>query len=236
MSFIILYPAMVRKRPKQTRLRVMVLLICVLSGLAILMCARYVTMQTVLKDPGTVQKLTVNGITKELGGIPYSESCFVPKAVLKENLCAPQFIIAGTMKGGTTSLYTYLLQHPLVLPLAQSSINLPRGENGKRMRLVAMGDKEIRFFNKHIYNPIVAQYPSQSTLRAYLSFFPEIHADEKHEISYKSGFITGEASPTYLVSQIFDIVRYLLLLLVRRWCGNQNSLLSTSCQIDFSSS
>ena len=35
----------------------------------------------------------------------------------------PDFLVAGTQKGGTTSLYNYLLQHPDVLPARQKEIH-----------------------------------------------------------------------------------------------------------------
>ena len=38
-------------------------------------------------------------------------SCWVPQG---REYCAPQFIIAGAMKCGTTSMFSYLLKHPKV--------------------------------------------------------------------------------------------------------------------------
>ncbi len=35
----------------------------------------------------------------------------------------PDFLIIGTQKGGTTSLYNYLIQHPQVLPAAQKEVH-----------------------------------------------------------------------------------------------------------------
>lgn len=35
----------------------------------------------------------------------------------------PDFLIIGTMKGGTTSLYNYLVQHPNVLPAAKKEVH-----------------------------------------------------------------------------------------------------------------
>lgn len=35
----------------------------------------------------------------------------------------PDFLIIGTQKGGTTSLYNYLIQHPQILPAAQKEIH-----------------------------------------------------------------------------------------------------------------
>jgi hypothetical protein len=49
----------------------------------------------------------------------------------------PDFIIVGVMKGGTTSLYSYLLQHPQVLPALKKEVhffdlNYQRGINWYR--------------------------------------------------------------------------------------------------------
>ena len=35
----------------------------------------------------------------------------------------PEFIIIGAQKGGTTSLYNYLIQHPQIAPAAQKEIH-----------------------------------------------------------------------------------------------------------------
>jgi len=72
----------------------------------------------------------------------------------------PNFLILGTQKGGTTSLYEYLCHHPRVIP------NL---------------HKEVDFFIWQYYRG----------LDWYISHFPPLP---------KGGnFITGEASPSYMV-------------------------------------
>jgi hypothetical protein len=43
-----------------------------------------------------------------------NDKCYIPP---NRNSCAPQFVIVGAMKSGTTSLYGYLSHHPDILPL-----------------------------------------------------------------------------------------------------------------------
>ncbi|MEM1167813.1 MAG: tetratricopeptide repeat protein [Cyanobacteria bacterium P01_H01_bin.35] len=76
---------------------------------------------------------------------------------------APHFIIIGTVKGGTSSLYSYINQHPYVIPALQ---------------------KEINFFDRNFTHGI----------NWYLAHFPLLHQQKK--------FITGEASPNYMYSNI----------------------------------
>lgn len=72
----------------------------------------------------------------------------------------PNFLILGTQKGGTTSLYEYLCHHPRVIP------NL---------------HKEVDFFIWQYYRG----------LDWYISHFPPLPEG--------GNFITGEASPSYMV-------------------------------------
>ena len=137
--------------------------------------------------------------TVPLVGQEVSATCWVPPTQ-RQPICAPHFIIAGAMKSGTTSLYSYLQMHPLVLPLATSSVVLPSGSDGEQLKITALGEKEIRYFNKQVYGPLRKKHTRQETFEAYLRFFPEISADESSPYRAKDGFITGEASPSYLVS------------------------------------
>lgn len=82
--------------------------------------------------------------------------------------CAPHFVIAGAPKGGTTSLFRYLLQHPEVLPPARKELLF--------FRAVALGH--------------AARRASEHHRRAYMALFP--HIDPR---DFK---LTGEASPGYL--------------------------------------
>lgn len=154
---------------------------------------------TLLLKGDSIQVLNGNFVANEVGGLLYSESCFIPTSKIQENICAPQFIIAGTMKGGTTSLFTYLQHHPLVLPLNQTDVTI--AGKTKQFTISAMGDKETRFFNKQIYNQVLNELSYKRVMDTYLSFFPKISSTNKEHPNYKEGFITGEASPTYLVRQ-----------------------------------
>lgn len=153
----------------------------------------------------TIQILDKNIVANHVGGIMYSPSCFVPNTVEKKNFCAPQFIIAGTMKGGTTSLYTYLQHHPLVLPLENTDVKV-KGKT-KEFTISAMGDKEIRFFNREVYSRLTDEIPTNKYMDTYLSFFPKISSQSNEYPNYREGYITGEASPTYLVSYYIIIMR-----------------------------
>lgn len=42
---------------------------------------------------------------------------------MKSTLKTPDFIIIGVQKGGTTSLYSYLTQHPQIAPATQKEIH-----------------------------------------------------------------------------------------------------------------
>lgn len=85
---------------------------------------------------------------------------------------APDFIIIGAKRGGTTSLYNYLLEHPSVSPL------FPR-----RQRI-----KGIRYFDSEY-----ARGP-----RWYRSHFPIEVAGRTLARPWARGTLTGEASPYYL--------------------------------------
>jgi len=99
-----------------------------------------------------------------------------------QNRCAPGFVIIGVPKAGTTSLYSYLIQHPQV---------------------VGASKKELHFFrpiaNPNLYNKIVRgiKDPEEQGLKLfeslssqYVDLFPKIDG----------GQITGEASPGYFYS------------------------------------
>lgn len=59
----------------------------------------------------------------------------------------PHFVIVGAQKAGTTSLYSYLLQHPQVLPAERKEVhffdlNWERGERWYRSHLPTKGEME----------------------------------------------------------------------------------------------
>lgn len=80
----------------------------------------------------------------------------------------PDFLIIGTQRGGTTSLYNYLTEHPAI---GSASI------------------KEVHFFDSHHFEQGTAWY------RAH---FPSALQKYYVERALKSEFITGEATPYYL--------------------------------------
>jgi hypothetical protein len=84
----------------------------------------------------------------------------------------PDYIIIGTKRGGTTSLYRYLLQHPAVLPTFPSFQTL----------------KGVRFFDEHF----------GKGFRWYRSHFPSAPYRDMYERARQQRPITGEASPGYL--------------------------------------
>jgi hypothetical protein len=80
----------------------------------------------------------------------------------------PSFLIIGVPKAGTTSLYNYLIRHPLVRPSLK---------------------KEVNFFSHRFYKGINwyrIHFPLNSK---YLSYLPGVKQGE---------YITGEASTTYI--------------------------------------
>jgi len=89
----------------------------------------------------------------------------------------PDFIIIGVQKGGTTSLFVYLMMHPNIFP--------PLDEGGRTKF------KEISFFDTN-YNKGILWYKSHFPLILYKFFIKQI---------CRKKFITGEGSPTYLFNK-----------------------------------
>ena len=84
--------------------------------------------------------------------------------------CAPHFVIAGAPKGGTTSLFAYLLQHPEIVR--------PR-RRGRSVPTFAP-----------ITRPLTRVSVSHATRLKYMNLFPQVDPRD-----FK---LTGEASPAYL--------------------------------------
>jgi hypothetical protein len=84
----------------------------------------------------------------------------------------PDFMIVGAKRGGTTSLYNYLLEHPQVAPL------FPR-----RQQI-----KGVRFFDNNFHRG----------LGWYRSHFPTAARPRRRQDQTARRMITGEASPYYL--------------------------------------
>ncbi len=83
----------------------------------------------------------------------------------------PDFLILGVQRGGTTSLYNYLCQHPWV---------------------AAASGKELHFFDNQ-YEPTLASYRAHFPLKYRLV----LHRRRKRGFSRQRA-LTGEASPYYL--------------------------------------
>src|SRR5829696_1663514 len=84
----------------------------------------------------------------------------------------PDFIIVGAKRGGTTSLYNYLLEHPQVAPL------FPRWQQ----------IKGVRFFDNNFHRG----------LGWYRSHFPTAARPPRRQNQTARRTISGEASPYYL--------------------------------------
>jgi len=84
----------------------------------------------------------------------------------------PDFIIIGVQKGGTSSLYSYLVKHPSIRP----ALN--------RQEIV----KEIHFFDTNF----------DKGLGWYKSHFPSIIGQIYRQLKREKNPITGEATPYYI--------------------------------------
>ena len=87
----------------------------------------------------------------------------------------PSFLIIGVSKGGTTSLFEYLIQHPDIEPPLQ---------------------KEVNYFNR--LNRPFFEYLG---LYWYKSFFPTVFKTNEHRVNYKRELITGEATTHYIFNE-----------------------------------
>jgi Sulfotransferase domain len=87
----------------------------------------------------------------------------------------PEFLIIGVQKGGTTSLYRYLEQHP---------------------RVASAFAKEVHFFDNHTHD-----YKYGKGLSWYRSHFAYNLSKFYPSFIPRSNLVTGEASPDY----IFDV-------------------------------
>ncbi len=109
----------------------------------------------------------------------------------------PHFLIIGTQKGGTTSLFNYLAQHSSILP--------PLGKKTKDGAIVA-GTKELHFFDNQF----------QRGVRWYRSHF---QFPKYFPLGKK--FMTGEATPDYIShphvpQRIADVIPDVKLILLLR--------------------
>lgn len=148
-------------------------------------------------------------------GTLVSENCWVPSG---RTSCAPQFIIAGAMKSGTTSIWSYLLSHPDVLPLSSTILD-PQSIH------TVMAAKEVRFFNDPAYTNLIREYGKATAIDYYLDLFPPIpRPDEQVSdliLGTNKGRITGEATPMYICTpgvaeRIKDALPYVKIIITLR--------------------
>jgi len=90
----------------------------------------------------------------------------------------PDFLLIGTKRGGTTSLYYDILTLPQVIPLFPSARRLPKANE----------TKGVHFFD--------TLYPRGE--RWYRSYFPSAAARRRAERVIGKPVVVGEASPYYL--------------------------------------
>ena len=124
-------------------------------------------------------------------GISVSNHCYIPKG---RNSCAPQFIIAGSMKCGTTSMHKYLQNHPQILSLKYDALL-----NGKGI----LANKEIRFFNDPLFTTMISRIGLEASLNQYYDLFRFMNPNDTLPM------ISGDATPMYVVC----VFNYLLKLL-----------------------
>ena len=124
------------------------------------------------------------------GGEVVNPLCRIPEW---REYCGPHFVVIGSMKCGTTSLFGYLLSHPQVLPLK---------DRAKIMGKPVTANKEVRFFMDPTYSQAASGDKSHSEmLDIYYDIFPDISPiRENQDLSMQS--VTGEATPMYVVSRI----------------------------------
>jgi len=90
----------------------------------------------------------------------------------------PDFLLIGAKRGGSTSLFRYLLDHPQVLPMFPSARRLPLAEDMKGV---------------HYFDCQWGRGPSW-----YRSHFASARARSRAEEQLGLGVVTGESSPFYL--------------------------------------
>lgn len=118
-------------------------------------------------------------------------TCHVPASGITQGRCAPYFFVIGVFKGGTTSLYNYLGQHPGVKLKFINDTNTNTNTNTNtptHARSVRL--KETNFFTA--WN-VSSRYTlgMARTVSEYMNlFFPPIYPSDH--------LMTGEASPSYI--------------------------------------
>ena len=100
---------------------------------------------------------------------------FLVRKVTSPFRILPTFLIIGVSKGGTTSLFEYLIQHPDIEPPWR---------------------KEVNYFNR-----LHGRFFEYLGLYWYKSFFPTVLETYQHRVNYKRKLITGEATTHYIFNQ-----------------------------------
>lgn len=110
----------------------------------------------------------------------------------------PSFLIIGTQKGGTTSLYQYLLQHPQMLAAQQKEIHFfdLKYELGDGWYL-----SQFPLLKPTIPTTIIPKSSQDSITKTREKYSTDDHADLTSNVTLKTDIsvITGEASPYYLL-------------------------------------
>uniref|UniRef100_A0A7S4ILP2 Sulfotransferase domain-containing protein n=1 Tax=Vannella robusta TaxID=1487602 RepID=A0A7S4ILP2_9EUKA len=122
-------------------------------------------------------------LRKSAGGMVVNENCYIPTG---RTSCAPQFIIAGSMKCGTTSLHTYLLDHPQVLPI--------KG-NGKLNGREILAQKEIRYFIDPLFSTLHKRVGPEGAKNQYFDLFENMPAPGNNK---EKQLFSGDATPMYV--------------------------------------
>ena len=91
---------------------------------------------------------------------------------------APDFVIIGTKRGGTTSLYRHMLQHPAVMPMFPSARRLPLKKD----------IKAVRYFDSGFHR----------SFSWYRGHFPTRASRMLASRRVGGRVVSGEASPYYL--------------------------------------
>lgn len=117
----------------------------------------------------------------------------------------PSFIIIGVQKGGSSSLFHYLMQHPSILKNELGNTkNLPKeGYLSKKENKVK---KEMHYFDRHF----------DKGIRGYRSKFPF-----PKYFSFGKKYITGEATPDYIShprvpQRVYNLIPKVKLILLLR--------------------
>ena len=108
----------------------------------------------------------------------------------------PDFIIIGSGRAGTTALYSYLIQHPSIIPTSTENNN---------------SVADLHFF----------EYMISDKISWYKSHFPTIFSKMYRRRKSKNSFVTGEFTSTYMYHEnvperIFNLIPKIKLIVILR--------------------